>query len=87
MTDKSTNTKKLITFHSVMEKLKAVPEYPTFIRHINGNTLDNRADNLCYVALIDAFRNIMTWKVDWVCYVDADEVRFMKSIFSQAQLV
>ena len=74
----------MITFHSVMKKLKAVPEYPIFIRHINGNTLDNRASNLCYVKLRDAFRNMSTWKVDWVCFLDDAEVRFLQTMFTQA---
>jgi hypothetical protein len=77
----------MVTFHEVMKKLKAVPEYPIFIRHINGDTLDNRVENLCFVKLKDAFRNISTWKVDWVCYLDAEEIKFLHDMFTQEPFV
>jgi hypothetical protein len=73
----------VITFSSVMTKLKAAadfPGYPNFIRHINGNTLDNRASNLTIVTLREAFNNIATWKVDWVCYVTEEDVAFLKNL-------
>jgi hypothetical protein len=73
----------VITFSSVMTKLKAAndyPGYPNFIRHVNGNTQDNRASNLAVVTLREAFNNIATWRVDWVCYVTEEEVEFVKNL-------
>ena len=70
----------MCTFSEIMEKLKAAPDYPNFIRHINGNTLDNRLENLCWVKLSEAFQNITNWKVDWVCYLTEEEVRFVKDL-------
>ena len=70
----------MVTFSDVMKKLKAVPEYPNFIRHVNGDTLDNRVVNLCWVKLKDAFKNITTWKVDWVIYLTSEEIKFVKDM-------
>ena len=61
--------------YRALQKLRAVPEYPYFIRHINGNTLDNDPKNLSWVTLDEAFKNISTWKVDWVIYVTAAGIR------------
>ena len=70
------------TFATIMEKLKDVSGYPMFIRHVNGNTLDNRVENLRWVELKDALRNVATWKVDWVCYVTDEEVSFLKKMLT-----
>ena len=70
----------MVTFSDVMKKLKAVSEYPYFIRHVNGDTQDNRPENLCWVKLRDAFKHIATWKVDWVCYLTEEETKFLKDM-------
>jgi hypothetical protein len=36
-----------------------------FIRHIDGNTLNNSFNNLVCVSLSDALAHIDDWKVDW----------------------
>ena len=67
----------MTTFATIMDKLKATEGYPTFIRHKNGDILDNRAENLEAVLLRDAFTHINDWKVDWVCYVTELERTFL----------
>lgn len=42
------------------------------IRHVNGNTRDNRIENLKQVSVAEAFRN-KDWTVDVVCHLDDDE--------------
>lgn len=42
------------------------------IRHINGNTLDNRIQNLQKVDVMDALRN-KDWTVDAVCILNDEE--------------
>lgn len=42
------------------------------IRHVNGNTLDNRTINLQRVTAMDALKN-KDWIVDAVCILDATE--------------
>ena len=76
----------MVTFTSVMNKLKAVPTYPTFVRHLNGDTQDNRATNLAFVTLREAFHH-MAWRVDWVCYLTEEEVRFTKNLLSCCRAV
>lgn len=39
------------------------------IRHVNGNTLDNRIKNLQRVTVVDSFVN-KDWTVDAVCYLN-----------------
>jgi len=56
-----------------MDKLKA----KIFIRHKNGDTLDNRATNLKAVTIQDAFKHVNDWKVDWVCFVTNEERSFL----------
>ena len=48
-----------------------------FIRHINGNTLDNHIGNLAPVSQYDAFTH-PEWKVDWVCDLEEDEIKFVR---------
>ena len=72
----------MFNFASIMDKLKATDWYPIFIRHTNGDTLDNRATNLELVDIKDAFKHILEWKVDWVCYVTAEERSFLVDLMA-----
>lgn len=47
-----------------------------FIQHINGNTLDNRRENLTLIHPYDAFSH-PEWKVDWVCDLTKREIKFV----------
>ena len=73
----------MVVFSEVLQKLKAADEYPYFIRHINGDTHDNRAENLAWVTLKNALMNISTWKVDWVIYLNEEEIRMVKELFTR----
>ena len=56
-------------------KLKNVlnkAERKGLIRHVNGNTLDNRISNLQRVSVKDAFQN-KDWTVDAVCVLSDEE--------------
>nr|QBK93552.1 MAG: hypothetical protein LCPAC404_02560 [Pithovirus LCPAC404] len=48
-----------------------------FIRHINGDTLDNSICNLQRVHPKDAFAHV-DWKVDWVIDLTDEEIEFVK---------
>jgi hypothetical protein len=74
----------MTTFATIMEKLKQTPTHPNYIRHVNGNTLDNRAENLVWVKLRDAFKHILDWRVDWVCYVTEEERAFLFNLLKAA---
>jgi hypothetical protein len=50
------------------------------VRHMNGNTLDNRVENLQYVTVAQAFLH-KSWKVDAVCLLDDHEF----ALWSQAR--
>ena len=63
----------MTTFATIMDKLKQNPMYPNYIRHVNGDTLDNRPENLQFVHIRDAFSNINDWKVDWILDVTNEE--------------
>ena len=67
----------MTTFATIMDKLKATEWYPTFIRHKNGDTLDNRPENLQFVKLREAFNHMNDWKVDWICYITNEERTFL----------
>lgn len=49
-----------------------------FIRHINGNTLDNNIDNLAFVTAYDALVHVSDWTTNWVCYVTEEEAQFVR---------
>lgn len=44
---------------------RQIMENGGFLKHINGNVLDNHIPNLCLVRLDDALHNIDDWTVDW----------------------
>ena len=67
----------MTTFATIMDKLKQNPMHPNYIRHVNGDTIDNRVENLEWVNIRDAFKHINDWKVDWVCYVTEEERTFL----------
>jgi hypothetical protein len=67
----------MTTFATIMNKLRATDKYPMFIRHKNGDTLDNRIENLEYVHIREAFQHINDWKVDWICYITEEERTFI----------
>jgi hypothetical protein len=48
-----------------------------FIRHINGNTLDNRPDNLARVSLHEWLENFENWQVDWDLDLTETEIRLV----------
>jgi hypothetical protein len=50
------------------------------VRHMNGNTLDNRVENLQYVTVAQAFLH-KSWTVDAVCLLDDQEY----ALWSQAR--
>lgn len=68
-------------FQQIIKKLKTDSCYPNYIRHKNGDTLDNRVENLEWVHIKDAFRNLQ-WKVDWVCYLNNEEIKFVYDMFA-----
>ena len=70
------------TFAKIMEKLKATDWYPTFVRHVDGNTLNNYPTNLELVTLKDAFKHISDWTVDWVCFVTEEERAFLVNMLT-----
>jgi hypothetical protein len=51
------------------------------VRHMNGNTLDNRVENLQYVTVAQAFLH-KSWTVDADCLLDDGEF----ALWSQARL-
>ena len=72
----------MTTFSTIMEKLKATEWYPNFVRHLNGDTLDNRVENLEFVTLKDAFKHINSWKVDCVYYITPEEREFVVNLLT-----
>ena len=62
-------------------KLKAIIlklERIGLIRHVNGNTMDNRIANLQRVTVKDAFLN-KGWTVDAICHLDDAEFKIWEN--------
>lgn len=59
-------------------KNKFARERNQFIRHINGNTLDNNIHNLAWVNAYDALVHVNDWTTDWACYVTEEEAQFVR---------
>ena len=68
----------MTTFATIMDKLKKNPEYPIFIRMLNGDQNDSRDANMQYVHIHDALAHINDWKVDWVCALTDEERRVVR---------
>lgn len=65
-------------FNSIKRIIKKV-DASKLVRHINGNTLDNRLENLALVTALEAFQN-KGWTVDAVCTLtDAEFVIWSKA--------
>lgn len=62
-------------FIKICKKLESA----NLIRHVNGNTLDNRASNLQWVNLDDALQN-NTWTVDAVLYLEDEEFELWEKV-------
>lgn len=58
----------------IFEKLR---QERSFIRHVDGNVLNNAMDNLKNVGYFQAFSN-PDWQVDWVCFVREKDARYVK---------
>jgi len=61
---------------------KRLPTYEAFnkggfVRHIDGNTANNEAANLAWVALEDAMTNFDEWVTDYDILLDEDEKRLV----------
>ncbi len=66
------------TVDSILEVWTSGCDNGAFMRHINGDTLDDRPANLEWVDLAAALRHMDDWKVDWVVGLTAEEVAFVK---------
>ena len=73
----------MTTFTTIMDKLKQTELYPMFIRHKNGDILDNRAENLEHVHVREALAHINDWKVDWVSFITDEERFFLVDMLTQ----
>lgn len=61
---------------SIMRKWKS---QSSFIRFVDGNTGNIHPDNLKYVSIKDAMKNIDTWKVDWDMDLTRAEIQQVRS--------
>ena len=66
----------LTKFQQIRNKLRG----KMLIRHLNGDTLDNRVENLGIVTLTEAWQNL-DWKVDWIIFVTDEERDFILGMF------
>lgn len=64
-------------FHKICLKLQKAG----LIRHVNGNTLDNRISNLQRVSIDDALNN-KDWTVDAVCHLNKKEFALWRKVRS-----
>jgi len=51
----------------------------TFVRFLNGDTMCCRLDNLAYVSLEDAMKNIDIWVVDWDMNLTEKEIERVRT--------
>ena len=59
----------------ILGKLIAInADFPMFVRHMNKNLKDNRAENLQWIHFADALEHL-DFCVDWVMYLTWAEVR------------
>ena len=66
----------LTKFQQIRNKLRG----KMLVRHLNGDTLDNRVENLGIVTLTEAWQNLH-WKVDWILFVTDEERDFILGMF------
>ena len=48
------------------------------IRHLNGVSSDNRADNLAECSIYEAMVHIDDWVTDWTCFLTEEEQQFVR---------
>ena len=67
---------RLTPTQSIIEKWK---KQECFIRHINGNKLDNRRENLQIIDQYDFLVNHFDdgWTVDWMIYLTKNEMELV----------
>ena len=51
----------------------------TFIRHIDGNTLNNDVSNLSYVKFNEINTHWDDWKFDWSCELSKKEIEYVRN--------
>ena len=61
----------------MIAKIRSKWQQRMFIRHVDGNTLNNSVFNLLPVSYYDAFTH-PEWKTDWVCELEEDEIAFVR---------
>lgn len=48
------------------------------IRHLNGVSADNRAENLAECSVYEALMHIDDWVTDWTCFLTEEEQQFVR---------
>jgi hypothetical protein len=64
------------TLQKIVDQLHATESYPFFLRHMNKNKADNRAENLQLVHINEALRHL-DWCCDWTLTLNDEEIRFL----------
>ena len=67
----------LRTLRRTNDRFRSENSY-AFVRHINNDTLDNRAVNLAWVTLNETLRNPQ-WTVDLICYLSENDVHYLRT--------